>query len=230
MWISLHIYNYSYINFIKKVEELIPIFEDENCLFFYTVYSDINGPHFRLRIKISKSNKRVFNSVFSKFDKKNIKEKIYDREIIKYRDNIDLYEEISSSFCKYIIKNIALIENQKTIFCLSTIVFFTKFFKIDETEYYFKAMNFWANSFKYFNRSIEPTIDIYNSIQIVYENHFEYFNQLEELLRKLTITSDDMKKELAFHFSHMIINRLNLSPKDEVLLYAMLINEKEPLK
>ena len=51
MWKSYHIYNVDYLNFIDEVSILKKNYFDYQSSFFFTVYADFKGIHYRLRIK-----------------------------------------------------------------------------------------------------------------------------------------------------------------------------------
>ena len=223
MWISLHIYNYKYEDFLAKLKILEDKYQKNDIYYFFTIYSDISGPHYRLRIK-NKSNISFINSLFGF---KNIEENIYDPENLKYKNNLRSYEDISVYFCKYLVRNYDYIIKQKSIFCLALASFLNNYLGTNSIIHYERAIKFWKNSFSLFSKQFFLEGNINQLVKNVEESHIVFFKDLKKMLRTFSLEN---REELAFHLTHMFINRMNFTPKDEIYIYATLIKWEENLK
>ena len=68
MWKSYHIYNVDYLNFIDEVSILKKNYFDYQSSFFFTVYADFKGIHYRLRIKEEFIESEISNSLQKELD------------------------------------------------------------------------------------------------------------------------------------------------------------------
>lgn len=224
MWKSYHIYKTDYDGFLDKVNNLKQKFvEDDNSLFF-TLYTDMKGPHYRLRIRREsiKNTTQFYKELSYEFSETNIEERIYDPEIIKYGSNLQTYELFSTVISNYIITNRKefISENKIANLLLGLMQNILEEFNLYDAFQIESSIGFWNTSKNFFRATINH--QIYS--QLFPEYYFSDY--IKELIKSLSVTSINEARELCFNFIHLAVNRFNFNLKDECLLYYKLYELK----
>lgn len=224
MWKSYHIYNVDYLNFIDEVSILKKNYFDYQSSFFFTVYADFKGIHYRLRIKeeFIEEIELLEENMNKFFGKLNIEKRIYDPEIIKYGNNLEAYETFSSLISEYLISipgktNDKLFSGQEVLQFMKIIL---EHFDVYDDIQIYKSIKFWEETKKFYRSTI--TKEVYGNLQFNKNNIL----QISDVINIIDTKSIEERREMCFNFIHLTINRFNFNIKDECLLYYKLFELK----
>lgn len=223
MWKSYHIYRVEYNDFLSKVEYLTQKFIIGKNALFFTLYTDMKGPHCRLRIRedSTRIGAQIFRELETAFPGKSIEERIYDPEIIKYGLNLKAYEHFSIDISDFIIKHRKeFIHKDVTANCvLGLMKSMLVEFNLYDVQQIEGSINFWGRNKNYFQASINR-----QAYQHLFpEDHFSTY--LRDFVGKLCISTTNEARELCFNLIHLAVNRFNFNLKDECLLYYKLYEQ-----
>jgi hypothetical protein len=225
MWKSYHIYKTDYNEFLSKVEYLKKNFIEGSNAIFFTLYTDMKGPHFRLRIRSSciRNDIQISKELIKVFTNKSIEERIYDPEVIKYGKNLQAYEHFSTVICDFLItnKNYSVHKIETVNLILGLMKNILEEFDLYSVTQIEDSIDFWSNSKNFFRASIDQ--HMYSQLNPVF-----YFSEfIKDFVKGLCISTASESKELCFNLIHLAVNRFNFNLKDECLLYYKLYELKE---
>ncbi|WP_019790015.1 lantibiotic dehydratase C-terminal domain-containing protein [Streptococcus sobrinus] len=215
MWSSYHVYNIPFNCFLEK---LIQLYE-YNYVLFYTVYTDLKGAHFRIRIKLDAGEEGIDNLINNLFGEKNVERRIYDPEKLKYGDFLKNYEKHSIIFCRWFVKITDKSKHNNTLKLRSKIAYCylkscLNFFQVNDNTQRDCTIEFWNKNSLFFQN--KTTIDRegininVNGIDKDISNLFSFDIYPENIM---------VRRKLCFYLVHMALNRLNFNLEDEILLY-----------
>lgn len=219
MWESFHIYNCNYEKFINNSKILIEQYKLSKGQFFFTIYSDFKGQHFRLRVKGVENIDDFSNKLNAIFSENSVYMRIYDQEILKYKEYLNMYENFSGIVSDFIVFN--HLEEKEVI---GLVIKLLECFSLYNSNFIQKAMKYWSNTYKYFspNSSLTVSFESVHFDEILID---KLIHEVKPIINQLTSATPEVQKHIAFNFIHMTLNRLNYNPRDEVYVYYLLLQK-----
>lgn len=205
MWESVQVYVSDSVDFF---DNLSAVLNEKYGSFFYTTYIDMYGYHIRFRF--NGKSKLWYKWLYTL--QYEMRQTIYDPDIIRYGENNQIYEYFSVTTCTFIVENKIYRSLDKRIsYAIAVIDFLIEQFEIQDEDYFKKHINFWNGniSFVKINSTLAEE-QILSSDQYILPR--EHCNDLKCLLSRIN-TKNSAK--ICFYLIHLTLNRLSFNLKDE---------------
>jgi len=217
MWQSYHIYINDYALFLEELSQFKQRLKDSEL--FFVKYLDPIGVHFRLRIRSgSQSVSELDTIIYDHFNEYRVLKKIYDPEYNIFQDKLAVYEQYSSELTEFLVSR-----SHSEVFSHYAVKLVEKLleqFSCNEIGFLKSYINYWSGYARFYNE--KDALSLKKEL-----SKAALPKELRNIIERLNqFKNDSRRKELAFKYLHMTLNKLNFTIVDELVIVDLCISDK----